>query len=158
MTRVTSAITNVLCVLAFAACASQSPVEKKVEAKVQKAMPTSNPLQLGKETVFESNKLSSSQKKRLKELYGQSTREQERIRRELGKHQTVLMKQLVDPKAKDDEIELLKNRILELERDRTSLFMNTLDRAESILGRKDLQDERFYRAFLMNPVEPDPQP
>lgn len=150
-----------LAALSFSSCATTAPatpVEKRVEEKVRVAPPTTNPMQVAKEAVFDSDSLSPEQKKALKQLYSETMKEQARLRKELGKNQTVLMKALVNPEAKEDEIEVLKTRILELERERSSVFMRTLDQTENILGRKELQDERFYRAFLMNPSQPDTLP
>lgn len=158
MSRFLSFLSFACLSLFLAACAGTPPVEKRVEAKVKAAPPTTNPMQAGKDAVFESEALAPEQKKQLKKLYNETTKEQARLAKELGKNQTVLMHQLVSPEAKEEEIEVLKTRILELERERSSVFMRTLDQAESILGRKDLQDERFYRAFLMNPVQPDTLP
>lgn len=143
---------------ALTGCATEQVVEKRVEEKVRAAPPAANAMQAGKEAVFESDSLSPEQKKELKKLYGESMKEQARLKKELGKNQMVLMHQLVNPEAKEEEIEILKTRILELEREKSSVFMRTLDQAENILGRKNLQDERFYRAFLMNPVQPDVLP
>jgi hypothetical protein len=148
-----------LAVLGFSACAGTTPaVEKKVEQKVRAAPPAASSMAAAREAVFESESLSAEQKKNLKKLFSDTSAEQARLRTELGKNQTVLMHMLVDPNAKEAEVEVLKTRILELEREKSSVFMRTLDQAESILGRKDLQDERFYRAFLMNPVQPDTLP
>ncbi|RZA08351.1 MAG: hypothetical protein EOP11_05090 [Proteobacteria bacterium] len=148
-----------LALLALSACAGTTPaVEKKVEQKVRAAPPAASSMAAAREAVFESDSLSAEQKKSLKKLFSETSAEQARLRTELGKNQTVLMHMLVDANAKEAEIELLKTRILELEREKSSVFMRTLDQAEAILGRKDLQDERFYRAFLMNPVQPDTLP
>jgi len=144
--------------LALGACATERVVEKRVEERVRVAPSANSAMQAGKEAVFESDSLSPEQKKELKKLYTENGKEQARLRKELGKNQTVLMRALVNPEAKEEEIEVLKTRILELEREKSSVFMRTLDQAENILGRKDLQDERFYRAFLMNPTQPDVLP
>jgi Spy/CpxP family protein refolding chaperone len=153
-----------LSVSAFAliACAGQTSLEKEhpeaaraVKTRVKNTPPTANAMRTGSEAVFESTSLSETQKDRLKELYGDNSKEQDRINKDLGKNKAALMKLLVSADAKDTEIEILKNRILELEREKSSLFMSTLDQAEGILGRKDQQNERFYRAFLVNPTDPD---
>jgi hypothetical protein len=65
------------------------------------------------------------------------------------------MKSLVNPKKKDAEIEVLKNRIIALEQKRARRFISSLDEARSILNRRNSDDERFYRAFLAEPLDSD---
>lgn len=140
------------------ACASQSPLEKKVEAEVAQQAPVApGPAmaEASKEILFEADTLNAQQKDRLRQLQAKSAKESADMRKEISKNQLVLMKSLVDPKKKDAEIDVLKNRIVELERARTKHFLSTLDQARSILGRKNSEDERFYRAFLAEPLAPD---
>jgi len=108
-----------------------------------------------REILFEADTLNAQQKERLRGLQAKSAKEAAEMRKEISKNQLVLMKSLVDPKKKDAEIDVLKNRIVDLERKRTRHFISTLDEARSILGRRNSDDERFYRAFLSEPLEPD---
>jgi hypothetical protein len=143
------------------ACSHQTPLEKEVAAEVaqEQALPAGAPMaKAGQAILFEAPNLSPQQKQRLKDLHLKSSRESEAIRKELSKNQLVLLKSLVNPKAKDEEIDVLKDRIVDLEKQRTKHFLSTLDKAKRILGRKNSDDERFYRAFLFEPLKADTLP
>lgn len=145
----------------FACARHQTPLEKEVAAEVaqEQPLPAGEPMaRAGQEILFEAPNLSPQQKQRLKELHVKSSQEFEQIRKELSKNQLVLLKTLVNPKAKDEEIDVLKDRIVKLEKQRTNQFLTTLDKAKRILGRKNSDDERFYRAFLFEPLKPDTLP
>jgi Spy/CpxP family protein refolding chaperone len=143
------------------ACSHQTPLERDVAAEVaqEQPLPAGEPMaKAGREILFEAPNLSPQQKQRLKDLHVKASQESERIRNELSKNQLVLLKGLVNPKTKDEEIDVLKDRIVKLEKQRTSHFLATLDSAKRILGRKNSDDERFYRAFLFEPLKPDTMP
>lgn len=145
----------------LASCSSQSTAEKEVDKEVAQEQPaTSRPefLEASREILFEADTLSPEQRQKLRKLYGQSMKKSDDIRMELSKNQLVLMKSLVNPKAKEEEIDVLKNRIVKLEQQRTKNFLSALDEARRILGRTSTDDERFYRAFLMDPVKPGIMP
>ena len=143
------------------ACSHQTPLEKEVAAEVaqEKPLPAGEPMaRAGHEILFEAPNLSPQQKQRLRDLHLKASKESEQIRKELSQNQLVLLKSLVNPKAKDEEIDVLKDRIVNLEKKRTNHFLTTLDKAKRILGRKNSDDERFYRAFLFEPLKPDTLP
>jgi hypothetical protein len=142
----------------LASCSSQSPLEKKIAAEVaqEQPLPPGAPMAAaGREILFEADSLNPQQRERLQKLQAKSSEESAGLRREISKNQLVLMKSLVDPKKKDAEIEVLKNRIIALEQKRARHFISTLDEARSILGRRNSDDERFYRALLAEPLDPD---
>lgn len=150
-----------LCVIALSACSGQSTVEKQVAAEVQQEQPLpagAAMAQASREILFDAPSLTPQQKEKLKQLQAKSAKESNALRRELSKNQLVLMKTLVNPKAKDEEIEVLKNRIVDLDRARTMNFLSTLDQAKRILGRRNSDDVRFYRAFLLEPISPEMTP
>jgi len=155
----------ILSVLLFAAfstsCARQpSPTEKRVAAEVAQEdyVPAGGLKEAKSEVVFEAEGLTPRQRNRLQQLHANSANESERIKQELRKNHMVLMRSLVDPKTKDSEIEVLKDRIVRLERMRTQHFLSSLDNAKRILGRRNMDDERIYRAFLMEPHQTDVMP
>jgi hypothetical protein len=148
------------CLVALASCSHHERLEEKVDAKVQAepALPPGPELNAkGHEVIFDTANLRPSQRKRLNELYSRSTEEMEKIRGEIGKHTLVLLKDLVNPKVGEDEIKLVRQKILDLDRERTDLWLKNLDDAKRILGRRTEQDEKLYRAFLLSePVGSSP--
>jgi hypothetical protein len=149
------------CLLVLSACSHETPLEKQVATEVaaEPAVAPGKPMaRKGREILFESDSLSPQQKDRLKNLYAKASAESAKLHKELSKNQLVLMKKIVNPKTKDDELDVLKDRIVSLEKQRTQLFLGCLDKAKQILGRKNSNDERFYRAFLFEPLEPNTLP
>jgi hypothetical protein len=162
MKPVSAALGSALaCLLVLSACSHETPLEKQVASEVaeEQPVPPGKPMaQKSREILFESDSLSAQQKDRLKQLYAKASQESANLHKELSKNQLVLMKRLVNPKAKDEELDVLKERIVSLEKQRTQLFLGCLDKARQILGRKNSNDERFYRAFLFEPLEPNTLP
>lgn len=145
----------------LAACSHETPLEKEVAAEVaqEQPLPAGAPMaKAGRDILFDAPSLNARQKEHLHELYIKASQESQRLHEELSKNQLVLLKSLVNPKAKDEEIEFLKNRIVDLEKQRTKNFLSSLDKAKRILGRRNSDDERFYRAFLFEPLQPDALP
>lgn len=146
-----------ICSLFLGACAGKSPLEKRVAAEVaqEQPIPPGPAMDAAREEIlFEAETLSPRQRQRLRELHAKTSKEASELRNEISKHQLVLLRSLVDPQKKDAEVDVLKNRIVDLERKRTSHFLGTLDKARGILGRRTADDERFYRAFILEPMEP----
>lgn len=141
------------CVVALSSCAHHEKLEQKVEAEVQaepRVAPGPELAAKGQEIVLDANNLRPSQKAKLKKLYSKASQEMTDIRTEIGRHQMVLMKDLVDPKVGEDEIKLVKQKILSLERQRTELWLQHLDDAKRILGRRSEADEKLYRPFILS--------
>ena len=55
---------------------------------------------------------------------------------EIGQNQLVLVKILVNPKVGQDKIKIVQNRIMDLEKERSKLWLDTLDEGavKSTLG------------------------
>ncbi|MGZ3696029.1 MAG: hypothetical protein ACXWQO_18305 [Bdellovibrionota bacterium] len=140
------------CLVALSSCAYHSQIEKKIdqEAKAQPALPPGPALSRASEAIIaEAPNLTPKQRQALEDLRARSAQEQKSIREQIGQHQLVLVKNLVDPKVSDSEIKVVRQKILGLEKERTNLWLNSLDEAKNILGRRSDGDERVYRAFLM---------
>lgn len=143
------------CLVFISSCAGQTAAERQVSAEVAEAPAIEPGPALAKATrqalKEAAPELSADQRAKLKKLQAEATAEQTRLRQELGKHQLVLVRTILQPKSSEEEVRILKQRILGLERERTNLFLNSLESAERILGRRDPMDEQFYRAFLQDP-------
>ena len=64
----------------------------------------------------------------------------------------LLIKQLVNPKASDREIDAIKARILETNRKSNKRWLSALNEAQDTLGRRDAIDAHYYRAILAEPL------
>lgn len=140
------------CLLAVSSCARHEKLEERVETQVQAVPPIQPGPQLNRasrEILFEAENLTPKQKDQLRALHVKSTREMARLRSEIGRHQLVLTQNLVNPKVPDDQIRIVRQKILDLERQRTERWLTSLDEARRILGRRTEEDQRVYRAFIL---------
>lgn len=137
------------------ACTSTS-LNKKIdeEVKAEPAVSTGGPLAAsGLAVIQESDSLSAGQKQKLTDLTKKMTSEMVNIRTEEARLKMVLFKTIVNPKASNREITIIKNRIIALDRTKTDKMLSALDEAQKIMGRRDERDEKFYRALLMDKYE-----
>lgn len=149
------------CLLLLTSCSGASKeLNRELEAEVQQQPPAKSSQELqqaGKEVLGDAKGLSENQRSKLRSLQTETTEKMTSLREEISKHQIVLMKHLVDPKSSNKAIDELKNRIVDLERQRTSTWLGALDKANKILGRRNKEDEQFYRALMRGPTVPDEQ-
>lgn len=146
-----------ICLFALSSCSHHKALEKSVdqEAQAQPAIPPGPELsQASGEVIRTAPDLKPEQKQKLEALRVQSSHEMDRLRAEIGQNQLVLVKNLVNPKVGQDKIKIVQSRIMDLEKERSKLWLDTLDEANHILGRRSESDERLYRAFIL--TEPDP--
>lgn len=140
------------CLVALSSCSYQKNLEKKVEqeAVAEPAVAPGPELSAASEgVIFDAPNLKPEQKEKLKALHARTTEKMTKIREEIGQHQMVLVKNLVNPKSDDNKLKIVREKILDLERERTNLWLNSLDEAKRILGRRTEGDERLYRAFIL---------
>jgi hypothetical protein len=148
----------VLCLAFMVSCSGQTKTERAVEAEIEQApaIPPGPALTRAAESIIqESPSLSDEQKQKLIALHQQTNAEIGRLRNELSKVQITLAQNLVDPETKPRAIEILKRRAINLEKKRTDTWLDALGQAEKILGRRKIEDERLYRALLIDPVAPE---
>ena len=150
----------VLCLVALGSCSShQAKLEQRVESKaeVEPAVAPGPELNRLTKELLEQANLRPTQKRRLEDLQARSSQEMAQLRGEIGKHQLVLVRSLVNPKVGDDEIKVTRQKIMDLEKERMDLWARNLDEAKRILGRRTEGDEKLYRAFVISePAAADP--
>lgn len=138
--------------LTLAACSHQKAVEQKVDQEVsaQPAVPMGGPMAAeSRKLISESSELTQEQKDKLLALHTRMAGKVAKIREEEGKLKMVFFRAMLNPKAEDAEINTLKNRILKLDRQKTTGMLSAFEEVRQILGRKPLRDERILRAFEM---------
>ena len=135
---------------------SHSEVDKKIDAEVQSQTQVHSIADTSTEFVKiinGSNSLSQTQKEQMLSLQQSVGGNLKQMREEEAKLKVVLFKSLVDPTVNGGEIARIKNRVLSLDHDKTNLMLNALDDAQKILGRRARDDERIYRALLLDRPE-----
>lgn len=144
-----------LCLCTFItiySCANTN-ANKKIDAEIKAETPIKTSSELTNESlavINDSASLSDEQKYRLAELTTRVNSEMNKAREEEAKVKIVLFKTIVRPDATNKEITILKNRVIEIDRKKTDRMLSALEEAQKIMGRRDEQDEKFYRAILMD--------
>lgn len=138
--------------LALAGCAHQPAVDRKVEQelKAEPAVAPGGPLAAeSHRLIMEAPGLAQSQKEKLLALHTRMAGEMKTMREEEGKLKMVFFKTLLNPKAERAELINLRSRIFKLDQKKTNRMLSALEEASKILGRESIDDDHFYRAFLM---------
>lgn len=138
------------------ACSHQPTTSEVVdeEARKEESTPMGGPVAArGMEVIQNSKSLNEDQKSKLIALSQRMMQEMAEIRKEEGQLKMVLFRSLVDPKSDNKKINTIKGKILSLDRKKTDKMLSALDEAQTILGRKSLEDETVYRALMMDRFE-----
>lgn len=138
------------------ACSHQPTTSEVVDEEARKEESTSmgGPVAArGMEVIQNSKSLNEDQKSKLIALSQRMMQEMAEIRKEEGQLKMVLFRSLVDPKSDNKKINTIKGKILSLDRKKTDKMLSALDEAQTILGRKSLEDETVYRALMMDRFE-----
>lgn len=149
-----------LCLVLLASCAHDSKLDKKIadETSSLPAMSATDRAKAAEKTI-ESAPLSEEQKQKLESLALSANTDLQSLRDENSRLRLLLVQQLVNPKADDREIDAIKKRILETDKLSNKRWLAALDDARQVLGRKNEQDRRFYRAFMYEePAEDTAEP
>ncbi len=138
-----------LAVSGLVACAgAQRPdtTEAKVKDAVSKETPTINPGELaarGFEAWSEGAGLSADQKSKLFVIHTSTAREAFRIRDEISKTKSALYKELAKGEYNPKMVEVYKNKIISLDRERIDIMLKALARVEGTLGR-GAEAQKYY--------------
>lgn len=143
-----------LCLALLSSCAHDPKLEKKIEAETA-AMPTLNDSQRARaaEVTIESASLPEPDKQKLEELAITTNSELQSLREKSAKLRILLVRQLVNPVASDREIDAIEKRILETDQQSSKRWVSALEDARQLLGRKDADDRKYYKAFREEPGE-----
>jgi len=135
------------------ACSHQPTTSEMIdeEAKREESVTMGGPMaNRGMEVIQNSKSLNEDQKSKLIQLSQKMMQEMAEIRKEEAQLKMVLFRSLVDPKSDSKKINTIKSKILTLDRRKTDKMLGALDEAQTILGRKSLDDEAVYRALMMD--------
>ena len=152
---------TVLALLGLAACATseQKKTEAKVDQAIQAEKPANQPGDIaarGEDAFMKAPGLTEAQRMKLMEIHSKAYAESTTIRTELGKTKSALFKTLIDPKSGNKEINILKKKIVALDKKRLDTMFKALDEAKKILGKNDQAEnvyKEFYHLEMMNKAE-----
>lgn len=131
------------------------PGSERLDAKVAAEEPVEmgGPLAAKSyQMISESKDLTQAQKDKLLSLHARMQEEVAANRREMGKLKMTLFRSLMNHDSDPREFSRIKSRILKLDRAKTDKMMSALEEAQKILGRRSQEDERYYRALMMEHI------
>jgi hypothetical protein len=139
----------VLVAISVAGCAGaqrSESVEAKAKDAVSQETPTVNPGELaarGFEAWSEGAGLSADQKSKLFVIHTSTAREAFRIRDEISKTKSAMYKELAKGEYNPKMVEVYKNKIISLDRERIDIMLKALTRVEGTLGR-GAEAQKYY--------------
>jgi hypothetical protein len=139
-------------------CAHEPSEKEKINAELQ----TQPAVSMGGSVAMESRKMieentsiTAEQKTKLLDLQARLAGQAAAYRQEVGKLKMLLVKDLMDPSSEPRHVSKIKDRIIDLDRKNVKGMLDGFDEAQKILGRRSYEDERLYRAFLMDRMSID---
>lgn len=137
------------CLVLLSSCAHDPKLDKKIQAESQ-GLPVLNATARAEaaEMVFQGAALTDEQRARLEEITLSANTEMQALRDRSAKLRLLLVRQLVNPDASDREVEAIKDRILDADRENAKRWVAALDEARQVLGRRNPEDAPFYRALM----------
>ena len=141
------------CLVILSSCAHDPKLDSKIrnETAAQPTIDAAARADVVGKTIQDST-LNERQKSALAKIAHATSSDLKTYREQDAKLRLLLVKQLVNPDASDREIEGIKQRILELNRNSNKRWLSSLDDARQVIGRKARQDAWFYRALVAEPV------
>jgi uncharacterized protein (DUF2336 family) len=139
------------CLVLLSSCAHDPKLEKKIDAEAQ-ALPVENFEARKAEGVkaVEASPLSEKTKARLNELIETAGVDLKKLRDDQAKLRLLLVKKMLDEQASDREVDTIKQKILETNRQENKRWLKALEEARNVIGRKSIHDMRYYRAFMQD--------
>jgi hypothetical protein len=124
-------------ILVAAGCASKTSSEKVVEKKIEttKAPGPGDLASLGHDAFLNAPGLTEAQKIKLsqimKDTYGEATK----VKTEIGKAKLVLFETITSPDYRQKDVDVLKKKIVQLDKKRMDLMFASLDEVQKVIGR-----------------------
>lgn len=140
-----------LLIAAVAGCTS-APKEETVEQKVDKQIQAEKPLnkpgdiaQKGHEAFLNAPGLTEAQKIKLNEIVSKTYADAILFKTELGKTKGALFEAMVSPTASPKEVNLLKKKVIDLDKKRLDLMLTAMDEVQKVIGRNKETAEYFRK-------------
>jgi hypothetical protein len=136
--------------LVLQGCA-HSAIEKRIDGKIAQE----NGVQSTSDLTLETTKviknapgLTDEQRTRLMQLSAATRAKVDDMRVQSLKLRAVLVKDLITPKDNQGEVEIIKQRIKNVENERLSAMFNAVEQANSILGHRALENRELMNEFF----------
>lgn len=137
-------------------CAGQNTIEKKVEneIKTEPVAKQEDIIEAAREHITKSLNLTDDQKKRLISIQEKSTLEISTLKDEINKTRMVLIKAAFEPSYNAREVEILKKKILKLERKKLRLGLNAFTEARDVIDPRQIRETKALNKVFFNEYYP----
>jgi len=131
---------------------------KKIDESIEKKMEAEAPISVNGRAlasreleIFQNaDNLSDEQKENLIELHTKMQQKMRSLKEEKAKLTAVLFRTLVSPDYQEKEYQRIKKRFLDLSEKKNTLVLQGLEKAQRVLGRRSLEDMKYYRFMIRN--------
>jgi hypothetical protein len=138
-------------------CAGQKVMEKKLETEI-KATPITKQediIETAREYIANSNNLSVDQKTKLNAIQEKAIIDTNTLKEEINKSRMILIKSAFLPKYNAREVEILKRKILALERKKIRIGLNAFTEARNVIDPSQLPESKsINKVFLHDSYSP----
>lgn len=147
-----SLLTTLVAALIISSCAHNKATEKKVEAEIKEVSPAQTK-SIGatiKEQISAST-LTAEQKEKLMALEEKAHSEHAALTDEIERTKVVMIQTVLEPKMSQKEFNILKNKIIALDKKRLDNgFRNAAEVRKIIAPTATTQDRMIYKAVIEN--------
>lgn len=129
---------------------AQTSEERQVDAEVKAEAPARGQGTLatrGANLFVNAPNLTDEQKEKLLKIHGETYQKVAKIRDELTQTKTTLFKSLVNEKTSSKELNILKSKIMKLDKERLNIMLKAFDDVQKIVGKSGM-DENTLKHFI----------
>lgn len=133
-------------------CAGQKTIEKKLESelKVEPVVKQDDIIESAREHISKSANLTEEQKKTLLSIQERSTTEINFLKEEINKARMILIKSAFEPSYNAREVEILKRKILALERKKIRVGLNAFTEARNVIAPEQIRETKALNKVFFN--------
>jgi hypothetical protein len=138
------------------ACATTGGLEKRLDEKLSQEndLKTTGDLNTQASQIIQSaTDLNTEQKEKLKSLRTTTQSKISEISLQTLKLRSILIKDLVETQYDEDEVDLIKERIHNLDRERTTVLFKAIEQANEIVGRQAQSRAAIMHDFWLEDMD-----
>jgi PBP1b-binding outer membrane lipoprotein LpoB len=135
------------------ACAQQKIAEKKVESAISdqvSPVKQDDIIEAARAYINKSPNLTDVQKKNLLTIEEKAIIETGALREEINKVRLVLVKSALEPSYDARVVEILKNKILKLERKKIRVGLNAFTEARNVIDPRQIRESKALNKVFIN--------
>jgi outer membrane phospholipase A len=143
---------NLFIIFCIQSCAEQVATEKKIESAVKKEATVNQDdvVNAAREHIYNSPNLTQKQKTTLLSIEENARSEIATLKEEINKSRMVMVKSAFEPSYNAREVELLKNKILKLERKKIKIGLNAFIDARNIIDPIQINETKSINKVFLN--------